>query len=338
MLPGHSLTENSTFDGKSMNQVLFKDKVRSLIPWPLLNLYYTLRISDPKLRGVKRKFGNNPVRFSQSGSDVVSGYLRGKKPCLITRFGWVELQTILEHLAGNGYSDSTRKLMRFNAGFFPAEDAMFDRFSEESLKLLEMTDVLAVTGRRGDEELVMRHHPDISLIAWTCIGDDALFYEPSWISALKGQRVLVIHPFAETFEKQWPKRNLLFPKGVTPPDFELLTFKAVQSAGGAEKNLPYKTWFDALNAMCDSIDRLDFDTALIGAGAYGMFLGGHIKKTGRKALHMGGSLQLLFGVRGARWETVNPEVGRRLFNGQWVRPPAADVPPQSNQVENSCYW
>ncbi len=321
-----------------MNSILLKDRLRGLIPWSALDLYYRLSCRNPEGRGLKRSFGNNPVHFSQSGSDLVAEHLRGASPCLVMRFGWGELQTVLAHLAGRGYSDELRNSIHYNAGFFPAEDRMLDRFSEESVEILKQADVLAVTCQRGDEELVRKFHPDIDLISWDCIGDDALFYEPSWLSVLEGRRVLAVHPFVRTFEQQWPKRHLLFPKGIRPPEFELLTFEAVQSAGGADRNLPYGNWFDALRSMCDAIDKIEFDTALIGAGAYGMFLGAHIRKTGRKAVHMGGSLQLLFGVMGARWETDRAAVGKRLFNRYWVRPPKEGIPPQADRIENACYW
>ena len=54
--------------------------------------------------------------------------------------------------------------------------------------------------------------------------------------------------------------------------------------------------------MVKEIEKKDFDIALIGAGAYGMPLAYKIKKMGKKAIHIGGSLQCLFGIKGSRWE------------------------------------
>ena len=53
------------------------------------------------------------------------------------------------------------------------------------------------------------------------------------------------------------------------------------------------------------ISEIDFEIAIIGAGAYGLPLGAFIKKIGRQAIHLGGATQILFGVRRARWE-VDP--------------------------------
>ena len=50
---------------------------------------------------------------------------------------------------------------------------------------------------------------------------------------LRGKKVLVIHPFAETIQHQYEqKRTLLFKNPDVLPEFQLETIKAVQSLGG----------------------------------------------------------------------------------------------------------
>ena len=86
---------------------------------------------------------------------------------------------------------------------------------------------------------------------------------------------------------------------------------------------------------------------LIGCGAYGFPLAAHVKRTGRQAIHLGGALQLLFGIRGKRWE--NPTYGvkewglaygcyRELMNDYWVRPGENFKPANAEHVEGACYW
>lgn len=87
------------------------------------------------------------------------------------------------------------------------------------------------------------------------------------------------------------------------PDFDLITIKAVQSLGGGEQ---FQSWFDALDWMKAEIDKHDYDICLIGCGAYGFPLAAHVKRLGKKAFHLGGALQLVFGIRGRRWE--NPKI------------------------------
>ncbi len=73
--------------------------------------------------------------------------------------------------------------------------------------------------------------------------------------------------------------------------------------------------------------KKQFDVAIIGAGAYGMPLADFIKiKMGKVAIHMAGATQILFGIKGKRWE--NHEYISKLFNDHWKYPMQKEVPPQ----------
>ncbi len=88
--------------------------------------------------------------------------------------------------------------------------------------------------------------------------------------------------------------------------------------------------------MEDEIDKHDYDIALIGCGAYGFPLAAHVKRRGKKAVHLAGTLQLLFGIIGSRWE--HDELYNQLFNEYWCRPNENEKPQTANHVENGCYW
>ncbi len=169
--------------------------------------------------------------------------------------------------------------------------------------------------------------------------------ERPWSRALKGKKVLVVHPFAALIEKQYREhRTHLFENPDVLPEFELQTIEAVQSLGGDAGQ--FKTWFEALHYMEEEIDKRDFDIALIGCGAYGFPLAAHVKRSGKKAVHLGGALQLLFGIKGNRWEDPRygeDALGRKspyleLFNEYWCRPDKDMKPVHANKVEGACYW
>ena len=165
-----------------------------------------------------------------------------------------------------------------------------------------------------------------------------------WTRALEGKKVLVIHPFASLIESQYAeKRELLFQDKRVLPNFELKTLQAVQSIGGESE---FKDWFEALDWMKNRMDATDYDIALIGCGAYGFPLGAHAKRMGKQSVHLGGALQLLFGIKGKRWENPNygvPVFGvqnmyKRLFNEAWVYPTKNMQPKSADKVEGGCYW
>jgi hypothetical protein len=164
---------------------------------------------------------------------------------------------------------------------------------------------------------------------------EPFFCTNPWTRALEGKKVLVVHPFTTTIESQYEKRHLLFENNLLP-NFELTTVKAVQSVAGAETE--FKDWFEALDSMKNKIDAEDYDIAIIGAGAYGLPLAAHVKRMGKKAVHLAGATQLLFGIKGKRWEEYIVWPYTNLFNEHWVRPASNEQPQNASKVEDACYW
>ena len=160
------------------------------------------------------------------------------------------------------------------------------------------------------------------------------YHENPWSDVLRNKKVLIIHPFVETIREQYKKRSQLFRNEKILPHFELLTLKAVNSICGTKTG--FGTRFEALDYMCGEIRKIDFDIAIIGAGAYGPALAVFVKQIGKKAIHMGGATQILFGIKGARWDQM--EIISKLYNEQWVRPSDKERPEGFNKVEEGCYW
>ena len=123
--------------------------------------------------------------------------------------------------------------------------------------------------------------------------------------------------------------------GNTLPELASLTvIPAVQGLAGQKTG--YDTWFDALAAMEKQMDACDYEVAIIGAGAYGLPLAAHARDTGHVAIQMSGATQLLFGIKGRRWDT-HPQISK-LYNPAWVRPAPAEQPANKQAVEGGSYW
>ena len=154
----------------------------------------------------------------------------------------------------------------------------------------------------------------------------------SWTSALAGKRVLVVHPFAKSIERQYGENRarLFADPGLLPEFKSLCTVEAVQTIAG--NTAGFNSWFDALEHMEAEIAAKDFDVALIGCGAYGFPLAAFVKGLGRQAVHLGGVLQIYFGIKGKRWD------GSGLYNEHWISPSSEERPRGLGKVEEGCYW
>ena len=85
--------------------------------------------------------------------------------------------------------------------------------------------------------------------------------------------------------------------------------------------------------------KIEFDVAIVGCGAYGFPLAAKLKQAGKQAIHLAGATQLLFGIKGKRWEEDPAfEYVRKFFNEAWVYPDETEKPKNASVVEGGCYW
>ena len=60
------------------------------------------------------------------------------------------------------------------------------------------------------------------------------------------------------------------------------------------------------------------------------------KLWGSKQFTWGGATQMLFGIKGKRWDLK--EISKELYNENWTRPDENEKPAGAFKVENGCYW
>lgn len=292
-------------------------------------------------------------------SNMIYNLLVSDKPCMIARLGSTELSIIVNYLGIKSEKHSIIKFIQGKqpewwwnknimnqmqqwSGFFPADKKNLTKFCELMLEDIPEVDILGSWIPKEyyiKEYLSNRNFIQLRLL-------EPFWSNTPWTKALEGKKVLIVHPFAEEITSQYlNNKNVLFQNPLILPNFEIKTLKAVQSLGG--NNNTFKNWFDAFEYMKRSIDNIDYDICLLGCGAYGFPLAAHIKRTGKKAVHLGGALQLLFGIRGKRWE--NPLYGVKawgipygsyssLMNKYWIRPNEKNKPQNIQKVEGGCYW
>ncbi|WP_430936224.1 hypothetical protein [Saccharicrinis sp. 156] len=308
----------------------------------------------------KKEIGHLPEHDSDADSiaQKIYGLLSQDKPCMIARFGAFELATITNYLGVRQGRQSLYKyikgdvidwwwnktllnFMHQNAGFFPMSERYIEKFCQLMLEETKNVDILG--SWQKNEFFIQKELNEASKIQLIYL--DPYWSKKPWTRILEGKKVLVVHPFKHTIEAQYKRRELLFENPAVLPKFlSLQVIRAVQSIGGSDNG--FKDWFEALNYMKSEIDKCDYDICLIGCGAYGFPLAAHVKRMGKKAVHLGGSLQLLFGIKGKRWE--HPEFGIEDFNEKgkyltlmneyWIYPGAQERPKSAGKVEDACYW
>lgn len=311
------------------------------------------RLIKPKIPFYNSKtlYNGREILTGENVNKLISELLVKGEPAMICRFGSSELHTIEHYLLSKKYSLSKyfnyvkggriffwdRKNTHgifFISGVFPETEEMLEKFSEEFISHLPNIDVLA-SWLHGEEYFFMNYFQHARLVS--LLDYEPYFHKNPWSMHLMGKKVLIVHPFIESIKKQYKNRQLLFSDQNVLPEFELITYKTVLSL--ANSAVEFNSWNEALQKMVNDISKIEFDIAIIGAGAYGLPLASYIKRMNKIAIHMGGATQVLFGIWGKRYEDPREnKLYRTLRNQYWTRPLPNETPLNYKQVEGGSYW
>ena len=286
----------------------------------------------------KRYASRNMLSPRETNEKIYSMIMSGE-PFFVGRYGASELfcASTFEFDFKMKQKKSVHQLVQWS-GFFTEnylDGAKFNSLLKDASRDI---DLFGVWNLRFEEYYIRKYMKKELEIAnlfylepWMCL-------DAPWSRALKGKRVLIIHPFENSIREQYKKREQIFPGTEVLPEFELLTLKAVQTVAG-NKDERFSTWFEALEWMKNEALRMDFDIAIIGCGAYGFPLAAKLKEAGKQAIHLGGATQLLFGIKGKRWDEVpHFKYVRDLYNDSWCYPKHVDKINGAEKTEGGSYW
>lgn len=250
---------------------------------------------------------------------AIAEKIKSRIPFMAARYGSTEFRNII--------GDKDFDLLCFYSGFFPQDESLLKRFRKEYFESSKQVDFLSVWNYKNHffkKQKLLKNFPNME--KFIDLGTGVL----PWHKELQSKRLLVIHPFKKTIEHQYKKIDKL---KTLPKLKSLQVIKAVQTLGDNDDKR-FETWFDALDYMKKEIDKMDFDIAIIGCGAYGFPLAAYIKSIGKQAVHLGGCTQLLFGIKGGRWD--NDDVIK--YDEHWISPMKEDFLDDHKKIEGGCYW
>ena len=287
-----------------------------------------------KIRYELQYFGLN-VAEANKGNEIIKQFIESAKPGFVGRIGAVESRYVSSVIENRQPTKSNLRNLELCAGVFPLTDRSMADFYREYTCALSQTDIFVAWSVQGGGTLFREYCPKAKLVGFYAL--EPFFYDNPWTEALAHKKVLIIHPFVNTIKQQYEKRELLFDNKKILPEFQKIEYvKAVQSNAGNDKEIQFEDWLSALDFMKSEIKKKEFDIAIIGAGSYGLPLAAYVKKLGKQAIHMAGVTQLLFGIRGKRWD--NDKLYHTFFNKNWCYPSVEETPKGNGQVEGGTYW
>lgn len=299
-----------------------------------------------------KRYAGKEVADIEKTNAIMASLINSDKPFMVGRLGATEMNAInsylqFEHFPHKDTRKQSVKKMCKTAGFFPNNIEKGRRFVDLMLESCQFIDLCGIWNLYMEDYVLNKYSPNTqltlldSLEPWNMEIDEHI---KPWSKALKGKKILVIHPFAKTIGHQYNNyREKIFERKFEAddilPEFELITLKAVQTINFNTENIEYRDWFEALDSMIEQCKKINFDIAIIGCGAYGFPLAAAIKQMGKGAIHLGGATQILFGIIGKRWETDGYKlIIDQIKNEYWTRPILEEKPQNADEIEGGCYW
>ena len=283
-------------------------------------------------------------------AELVCSYFKNNKSFLIGRNGSTELEVVSYYIKNGPNTQFPQFLMNrleTYSGIFPATQESVQRWVLRYVDSLKECDAIA---EGWYEPLKMEEK---ALLDSVIPKRDSLFLrnlEPyyfdesiRWSKYLDKKNVGIINSFANTCEEQtylakaiWgDKSESLLPS--TTHWIPIKTYFPPKISMGSKDTSwpsPINSWEQTIDYVLKSFYEDPFEVAIIGCGALGMIIGAELKKLNVQVILMGGATQILFGVKGKRWETHN--IISTFFNDAWVYP--MNKPVNAKLIENACYW
>lgn len=279
---------------------------------------------------------------SQIIRQCIETALQEHSGALIGRHGTIELTCAL--LMNDGYQIGEDRLQTLerNAGIFPKESVT--SWQEEYIEATRTADCLAIGWytplARSEIKLVQRLNPFSKKIPLRSLEP---YYCPEtiWCQALKGQSVCVVSSFTTSIQQQIPHLHEvwdgqpLFPDGIEW-SFVRSYYSPPLAKGVCGWPFGIKSWNEAVTYMESEVLATSARVVLLGCGGLAMPLAARLRRHGKICIVLGGAIQILFGIKGKRWER-HPIISQ-FFNDSWIYPADEEVPDGARMVEGGCYW
>lgn len=262
----------------------------------------------------------------------VKNLLMSESPCSIGKIGSVELMHFYKCffekspvLFGN--------MLAINAGINVRDTSEYMQWCFDFNQAIKSLDCLLAWNNNNLENRIIRDVFNGSLLIHNFSDLEPFSHgENGWHYSLKDKKVLVISSFKDSIEYQIKNFSKIW-KGASLGSCQVIKSQYPYQITGSSPAY----YNDIISNLKQEIKKADFDICIVGAGGYSLPICHFVKTIGKRAIHLGGAIQVLFGITGSRFD--------RNFSGEkwygtefFIKPLESDVPIGHNFVENSCYW
>lgn len=279
------------------------------------------------------KYAKHEISSADETNQAMIKWIKSGKPFAATRNGMGETAFFIKMTQDKVLHTNQAKQQRMAINFNCDKEEM-ERYYQLVKEAYHEADITAIWGN-----VPMEEHCIAKCRKEAIVSPGAIFhlydYKGCWLQELAGKKVLIVSPFVDIMRDQYLKREHLHKYKDTLPEFELHTVKSIWwYSGGRDER--FQSWFDVLDYLFDQCMAQEFDIALLSCSTWSTPLAVRLKQANKQAVQLGGTLQLLFGIKGKRWDNYDD-----LYNEYWVRLPEETKSGNVDVLDNTkggAYW
>ena len=277
----------------------------------------------------------NIISGSEKIAKCIEYHLTLQEGAIIGRNGSTELSTIL-------FNFPYKNLEQYS-GIFPSESnesmaewlkVYTEATKESSIFAAGWYALLA----SQEIQYLKKLSPLLDLIPLRSL--EPYYTDHPWTRVLENKRITVVSSFADTMRKQIEKKDDIWEGKYILPNAEYSFVRSYYcpsiAKGSCEWPKGIVCWKTAVEYLYKEILKTKPKIVLIGCGGLAMPLALKLKHSGIISIVLGGAIQILFGIKGSRWEG-HKEISE-FFNDSWTFPSQNEIPNNAKKIENSCYW
>lgn len=267
------------------------------------------------------------------GNNFIGHYIANNKSFCAGKIGGNELQLLFLYKNGiNPWGSQFLFECEHVAGLSPCSRDNIEWFSTYILENISNIDLIATWNKvipSFEQEI-------LSANEYKCRLQDLepYFHNHPWVNKIENKVVLIVSPFAKSIESNFKKINNIWGNKLSF-NFSIKTINYPAAIPLLEE-APYTDCREIYYRFLEEIKQINFDIAIFGTGFTGLMFANEAKNMGKIGIHLGGATQILFGVRGKRWDKM-PEF-LNFFNENWTYPLKEETPLNVGVVEGGCYW
>ena len=266
-------------------------------------------------------------------NELISTKIRNAEPFMVARLGNTEAMITQEFLCDALSQTWTHWLLNTSGFYLLTGENIADsveKYARLTLSSIADCDVHLHCFESAINLINAQARAGTHIADWYDLYVD--FDESSWIHALEGKRVLIISSIGDTIDVQYKKKDLLFKTQVLPK-FSLCHYHMPETQMGNHGD--QYSWFDMLSKISLDIAKIEFDVAIVSAGAYGYPLASLIKKMNKVVIELCSGLYPLFGIKNKTQQIIR-RVSKH-YNDNWIFP-IEQPPAQYENIEKGAYW